>query len=169
MYLKDQGIIRTLNARERAPRNATADMFVANPKESTHGGKAVAVPGGLKGLWELHQAYGSMKWKDLLQPVIDMCRNGHQVGPFLEEMLDDYEDEIVAEPSLKEIFVNPATGKVFKNGEFMKRTKLAETLEIIANEGIEPLYGGGIIGKKLVEDVQKYGGVMIEKDLMDYR
>jgi gamma-glutamyltranspeptidase/glutathione hydrolase/leukotriene-C4 hydrolase len=144
-------------------------MFVANPRESTHGGKAVAVPGDLKGLWELHQNYGSLKWKDLLRPVIDMCNNGHRVGPFLHEMIVEYEDELLAEPSLKEIFFNPLTNKLFVEGDMIKRPKLAETLEVLANEGIAPIYGGGDLGKKLIADIQKYGGIMIEKDLKDYR
>jgi len=144
-------------------------MFVANPRESTHGGKAVAVPGDLKGIWEIHQKYGSMKWKDVLEPVIDMCKNGHTVGPFLAEMLTDYEDELLAEPSLKEIFINPVTNRTWKLNDKMKRPKLAETLEIIASQGIDAMYGGGEIGKKFVADVQKYGGIMIEKDLRDYR
>lgn len=169
MYLKQQGIIRTLNARERAPINSTVDMFVANSTQSTRGGKAVAVPGDLKGIWELHQNYGSLKWKDLLQPVIDMCRNGHLVGPFLQEMLDSYESDVLGEPSLKEIFLNLATNKLYREGETMKRTKLAETLEVIANEGIDTMYGGGEIGKKFIADVQNFGGIMIERDLMDYR
>ncbi|CAG9811431.1 unnamed protein product [Chironomus riparius] len=169
IYLKSQGIIQTINARERAPRNSTVDMYVAEPKESTHGGKAVAVPGDLKGMWEMHQKYGLLKWKEVLEPVIDMCKNGHTVGPFLEEMLTAYEDELLAEPSLREIFMNPATNRTWKLNDKMKRPKLAETLEIIANEGIDAMYGGGKIGKKFVADVQKYGGIMIEKDLKDYR
>lgn len=31
------------------------------------------------------------------------------------------------------------------------------------------MYGGGEIGKKFVQDVQSYGGILTEKDLRDYR
>jgi gamma-glutamyltranspeptidase/glutathione hydrolase/leukotriene-C4 hydrolase len=169
MYLKKEQVVKVLNARERAPRNATADMFVAEPGLSTSGGKAVAVPGDVKGLWELHQRHGKLKWKKLLQPVIDLCRNGIEVGDHLARMITSYENGLRAEPSLREIFINQVTNETLKLGEKYKRLKLAETLEVIAEQGADAIYGGGEIGRKMVEDVQKRGGVMIEKDLRDYR
>ncbi|KAG5666823.1 hypothetical protein PVAND_014833 [Polypedilum vanderplanki] len=169
MYLKNQNLVKVLNARERAPRNSTADMYVANPRESSNGGKAVAVPGDIKGLWELHQNHGKLPWKDLLQPIIDLCRNGIEVSITLAQMIKSYEDEVRAEAGLREIFINQATNETFKAGEKYKNVKLAETLEIIARDGADAMYGGGEIGKKFVEDVQKHGGIMIEKDLRDYR
>lgn len=50
IYTKSTGVIETLNAREVAPKLSKSDMYVANPSESVRGGKAVAVPGELKGL-----------------------------------------------------------------------------------------------------------------------
>lgn len=49
-------------------------MYVDNPNAAYRGGLAVAVPGELKGLWELHQKYGKMNWSDLIQPNIELCR-----------------------------------------------------------------------------------------------
>jgi gamma-glutamyltranspeptidase / glutathione hydrolase / leukotriene-C4 hydrolase len=57
IYIKSTGKIETLNAREIAPKLATSTMYVNDTRGSVRGGKAVAVPGELKGLWQLHQKY----------------------------------------------------------------------------------------------------------------
>ncbi|KAG5666201.1 hypothetical protein PVAND_017618 [Polypedilum vanderplanki] len=168
-YSKTEGIVRTLNARETAPAAATIDMFVNDTNSAVSGGKAVAVPGEIKGLWELHQKFGRLEWKTLLQPVIKLCKEGHVVSNYLQNVFGRYEERIFNEPSLREIFINPSTNHTYKLGEKVKRLKLAETLEIIARDGVDAIYGGGEIGKKLIEDVQSYGGIITEEDLMNYK
>jgi gamma-glutamyltranspeptidase/glutathione hydrolase/leukotriene-C4 hydrolase len=167
-YSKKDGVVRTLNAREVAPGLATTDMFVNDRNGSTSGGKAVAVPGEIKGLWELHQRHGKLRWKELLQPVIDLCRNGHVVSPYLVNIFARSEERILGEPSLRAIFIDPATNKTFKLGEKVKRVKLAETLEVIAEQGADAIYGGGEIGRMMVEDVVEHGGLLTVQDLKDY-
>lgn len=39
----------------------------------------IAVPGEVKGLYAAHQKYGKLKWKDLIQPTIDLCENGFRM------------------------------------------------------------------------------------------
>lgn len=169
MYLKDKNIVTTLNARERAPRLSTKDMFVGKPEASTTGGLAVAIPGEIKGIWELHQKYGSLPWADLIQPNIDLCKEGILVTEYLASVMKSYENQLRNEPSLREIFINPVTNQAYVEGDKVKRLKLAETLEIIAKDGVDTFYGGGEIGRKFVQDVQSYGGILTEKDLKDYR
>jgi gamma-glutamyltranspeptidase/glutathione hydrolase/leukotriene-C4 hydrolase len=129
MYLKDKNIVTTLNARERAPRLGTPDMFLN--ASSIYGGLAVAVPGEVKGLWELHQKFGSLPWADLIQPNIDLCREGVLVTKYLAGMLESYESELLKEKSLREIFINPNTNRAYKEGSKIKMLKLAETFEVI--------------------------------------
>lgn len=68
------------------------------------GGLSVAVPGELRGYWALHERYGSLPWKDLFQPAIELCKNGHLVTSYLARVLKNREDKIKAIPSLR--FVN---------------------------------------------------------------
>jgi gamma-glutamyltranspeptidase/glutathione hydrolase/leukotriene-C4 hydrolase len=143
-------------------------MFNDDPSLSQKGGLSVAVPTEIKGLWELHKTFGKLKWKTLLKPVIELCKNGHLVSPYLENILESSESKIKEEKTLREIFINPETNKSFKRGEKIKRLKLAETLEILAEEGAGAIYGGEI-GRKIVEDVKKRGGILSEEDLKDYR
>ncbi|XP_070074576.1 scoloptoxin SSD14 isoform X1 [Drosophila takahashii] len=165
IYSKELDHKETLIARETAPAAATQDMFVG--KEIT-GALSCAVPSEIYGYSKLHTKYGRLPWKTLFQPTIDLCRHGILVSRYLAGVLQREEERIRSEPSMAEIFVNPKTDEVYKEGEVMYRHTLAETLEIIANEGAQVIYGGGRVGRKLVEDIQEMGGIITEEDLQKY-
>jgi gamma-glutamyltranspeptidase / glutathione hydrolase / leukotriene-C4 hydrolase len=99
--------------------------------------------------------------------VIDLCRKGHLVSPYLENILRASTKDLLDEPSLSEIFINPSTNLSYMQGNRIKRLKLARTLEVVAREGAAALYGGAL-GRKMVEDVRTMGGILSEKDLQEY-
>lgn len=55
-----------------------------------------------------------------------------------------------------------------KEGDFVKRPNLANTLEIIANEGADAFYEGEI-AKSLVDIIQAGGGIATLEDFKSYR
>lgn len=132
------------------------------------GGKAIAVPGELKGYWELHQKYGKLKWSQLFDPVIELCRKGHIVSAYLANILRRRKNTVLESPTLSEIFIDPKTNDVYQEGDLVKRTKLAETFEIIQKEGVDAIYNNGTIARGMVEDIQKAGGIVTIEDLMKY-
>ena len=66
------------------------------------------------------------------------------------------------------MFLNEGTGQVKKEGELVKNPVFAQTLKAIANEGVDIFYNG-TLGDKLVEDIQRKGGIITKEDLMQYR
>ena len=169
IYIRSTDTLETLNAREVAPKLANSTMFVADPSESVRGGKAVAVPGELKGLWELHQKYGKLPWAQLVEPNIKLAREGHIVSPYLVNIFAEAQTDLFGEPSLSEIYIDPRTNATYKLGDLIKRPKLAETLEIISKEGADSIYGGGSLAKGLIREIRDRGGIMTEEDLLDYQ
>lgn len=168
IYTRATGVMETMMAREVAPLAATADMYVN--ASSVEGAASIAVPGELKGYWELHQRYGRLPWADLIRPTIELCRNGHIVTDYLGRILSTREAIIKSSPTLSEIYVNPATGTVWQIGDYIKRTKLAETLEIIAKEGVDTLYkSGGTILELLMQDLREMGSIITEEDFTGYQ
>lgn len=160
--------VETLTARERAPLASKKDMF-NNFTGPAQGILSVAVPGELKGYWELHQKYGKLPWKMLIEPTINLCKHGHVVTEYLGWVLEQYNDTIVSSPSLKEIFINPETNKTWVAGDKIKRPVLATTLEFIAEEGADTLYTyNGTIAKRLISDIQNDGGIITIEDLAKY-
>lgn len=168
LYIKEKGTIETLDAREMAPKLATKHMFDNDLKASLEGGLAVAVPGELKGMWELHQKYGKLPWKDLFEPNIELCRKGHLVNGYFGESLQNREAQLMAEPSLREVFINPETNRAWVNGDLVKRNKLADSLEVMANEGAAGFYNGSLT-KTFLDDIKRFGGIISAEDLLDYQ
>ncbi|XP_037938425.1 scoloptoxin SSD14-like [Teleopsis dalmanni] len=165
IYTKHTGKIETLVARETAPAAATETMFV--DKEIT-GALSAGVPTEIFGYWRLHERYGVLPWKTLFEPTIELCRKGHTVSKQLANVLQQHEERIRKEPSMAEIFINPADNQVYKEGDTMYRPRLGDTLEAIAVEGPQTIYGGGRIGRLLVDDIQSMGGIITEADLQTY-
>lgn len=168
IYIKEKNLVECLDSREVAPVNSNRNMFVNNTKEKFQTGRLVAVPSELKGLWELHEKYGKMKWKDLFTPVIELCRNGHEVTEYLARVLHMKKIEILNNLSMRKVFVNPSSNDVWSVGDKIKRLQLAETLEKISANGADALYEGDI-GKVVVEDVTNEGGILTETDLKNYK
>lgn len=57
---------------------------------------------------------------------------------------------------------------MLKQGDIYRNAKLAATLRSIAENHVEIFYNGSI-GRQLVEDVRKLGGILKLKDLLDYK
>lgn len=100
VYIKETGEFETLNSRETAPAAAFKDMYATN-LESYDGGLAIAVPGELKGLFELHKKYGVLKWSEVVQPVIDVAERGYKVNKYLGEILVDRQAKIKSRPLIR--------------------------------------------------------------------
>lgn len=37
---------------------------------------AIAVPGEVKGLYEVHKKFGKVAWKDVVMPTVKLCQDG---------------------------------------------------------------------------------------------
>lgn len=99
VYDASTGQVRVINARERAPAAAHENMYVN--ASSTVGGLAIAVPGELLGYGALHQEYGHLPWRELVEPTAELCRRGHLVNAYMARVLRSYSDRIKAEPSMR--------------------------------------------------------------------
>lgn len=167
IYDKKNGTVHSLIAREVAPSSSTPDMFV-NVTGFITGAQSAGVPGEILGYWEMHKRFGLLNWKLLIDPTIKLCREGFPVSSHMRMGFLEVEKRIMKEPTMKEILVNPKTGKIWLNGDIMKRPKLAETLEILAKDGADAFYKGDL-GKRLTDDVKKLGGYITMKDLQNYK
>lgn len=169
IYNKEKNLVECLHARETAPLAATQDMFVGKANASREGGLSIAVPAVIKGFWELHQKYGKLPWKDLFLPTIELARKGVAISNYFGESLQARKELIMKSPSLREILIDPKTNSVWVEGDIMKRPVLATTLEVIAEEGADTIYKMGKIGRQLLDDIKEHGGIITEKDFLEYK
>lgn len=78
------------------------------------------------------------------------------------------QSSIESQESLAEVFIDPKTNSVWLEGDIIRRPKLAETLELIADEGADTLYNNGTLSQMLVNEIQELGGILTVEDFIDY-
>ena len=157
-----------LDFREKAPAKATADMYLdpqGNVVEdmSLYGYKAVAVPGSVAGLAHAQKKWGKLPLARVMQPAIDLARNGFVLT--YEDARDLRDGRLAEFAESKRIFQRD--GKLYEPGETFKQPELARTLERIA-QNPDDFYHGSL-AKELSAAIQKGGGLVSEKDLADYK
>ncbi|KAL4132604.1 hypothetical protein QTP88_009728 [Uroleucon formosanum] len=161
--------VTSINAREIAPAAANTNMFVNEPRKSMYGGLAVAIPGALKGYSTIYNLYGGgVRWETLFDPTIKLCEEGITVSDHLDTSLKFDEDLIHNDTMLRNIFIDNNSGYLKRAGDTYKLPKLAETLKIIAIEGVKAIYNGSLTSK-LVLDLRKVNGIITNKDLANYK
>lgn len=155
-----------IDFRETAPAAATETMFVHNPAAAVLGGLAVAVPGELKGLEEVHKLWGRVPWEKLVQPVADLARGWTVDRELLRRMNDpQYFDFLTHHPDWAPIFA--PNGRRLNLGDTIRMTALADTLEAIATEGADVFYKGRI-AESIVKKIQLEGGIITLEDMASY-
>ncbi|KAJ3572081.1 hypothetical protein NP233_g3319 [Leucocoprinus birnbaumii] len=155
----------TLNFRETAPAASNSTMFKDDPMKARWGGLAVGIPGELRGLQEAHRRWGSVSWKDLVEPSARLAA-GWRVHPELERRIQMHAQWILNSSDWRSIFT--PDGVLLKEGDWIYRTNYSRTLYTIAEQGPEAFYEGAI-ADAVVEKVRQTGGILTHKDLKDYR
>jgi gamma-glutamyltranspeptidase / glutathione hydrolase len=164
------GEIRALDFRERAPLKATAEMYLDSqgkvvPRASMDGYKAVAVPGTIAGLAELHQRYGKLPWKQLVEPAVQLAQQGFPVTWRYQQALKRRSGAMMPGVAAAKIFL--PQGKLPALGDRVIQTDLAKTLTAIA-QNPQDFYQGKI-AQAIVQDMQTHQGLITLADLKQYR
>lgn len=159
-----------LIARETAPAAADKDMFHGNANLTRYGPLASGVPGFVAGTWALKQRLGSaaVSWEQLVQPSVDLCMEGITVNNHAYHMMHQEQARVMGDPGLSSVFVNPATGDIWQEGDIYTFPLLGRTLRKIALGGADEFYLGET-AKNMVADIQAAGGIITMKDLADYQ
>lgn len=171
---------RAYDFRERAPRKATATLFV-DPQgrdlpityrgqkisdPSTTGPLAVGVPGLVAGLAEVHKRHGRLPWAQLLEPAIRAADDGFPVYQGLAQALKEREEILRRFPNTAKIFF--PKGKLLQEGDLLVQKDLAATLKLIAKEGPSAFYRG-VIAQKIVKEMSYGSGLIDLDDLSRYQ
>ena len=170
IHLQERGFDTTVDYRERAPLAGGRDMYLdANgeviPDASLYGYLAAGVPGQVAGLWLAHSRYGSLPWRELVEPAIRLARDGFEVNYWLADSFGYAAERLAAYPSTAKVFLKD--GKPYAYGELFRQPDLAWTLEQIAARGHDGFYKGEV-ARKIAADMAANGGLITEEDLAGY-
>lgn len=94
-----------IDAREKAPKTATKNMFHDSANLSIAGPLAIAVPGQLAGIWQLHQRSGVIRWQRLFDGAIGFAERGFKVSEHMANALKSNEKYIRSHPSFGFVWV----------------------------------------------------------------
>ncbi len=159
-----------IDFRERAPSGATRDMYIDETGEvvsdlSTIGHLSAGVPGTVAGLYLAHGRYGSIPWKELVQPAVELAREGFPVEGKLVSQFEELKPHLGTFPGLA-VFVKP-DGTLFGRGDTLVQTDLARTLERIASNGRRGFYEGET-AELISREMEGAGGLIGLEDLAGY-
>ena len=168
VYRTADGKTGSLDFREKAPIAASADMYLdidgnVIDGKSTLGGLAVGVPGTVAGLVAIHEKFGTIPWKELVQPAIDLALDGYLVTEKQEKSFNSKIEDFISVNGPETFY---AQG--FKSGDRVKNIALANTLKRIAKFGKSGFYEGEI-ANDLVNRVKETGGIISHDDLLAYK
>lgn len=166
--------IAAYDGRETAPAGASPAMFLDRDGkplgflQATASGISVGVPGALALLELAHKEHGKLAWRELFTPAITIARDGFAVPPRLAGWLQRM-PMLRLEPAILATYYN-ADGSPKKVGDTVTNPALAETMQQIADQGIQAFYQGEIAAE-MVERVRNHArpGTLALSDLMDYR
>ncbi|MES2525804.1 MAG: gamma-glutamyltransferase [Bdellovibrionota bacterium] len=158
--------------REIAPHRSRANMYLTKkgetqPTLSQDGALAVATPGLVRGLFDIHKRFGKLPWKDCIEPAVKVAREGFPLYPQLQEALIDRKDVLWEDPEARGTFFTKE-GTVPLLGTIIYQENLAKTLEKIGREGATAFYEGEV-ASAIVKTIRDRRGIMTHKDLREYR
>ncbi len=171
VYHGANGEATTFDFREKAPLASTKTMYLdedGNVREnSNHDGiLAVGVPGTVAGLELAHQRLGSLEWAALLQPAIDLARDGMPISWHLHDSFKRQNNRWQQYPSSAKIFLK-ADGSFYQPGDTWKQPDLAATLGRIQKNGKDGFYKGET-ADLIADFMAANGGIISRKDLAQY-
>ena len=161
---------RFLDARERAPLAAHADLYkvdgAVQPQRSLDGPLAAAIPGLPAALVQLAERFGRLPLRDSLTPAIRLARDGVGIDRLYRERASWRLAAMRDDEETARIFLEK--GEIPAEFGLLLQPELANTLERLATYGQRGFYAGAV-GEKLVNGVRAAGGIWTLEDLARYR
>jgi gamma-glutamyltranspeptidase/glutathione hydrolase len=163
-----------IDSRETMPAAATSKLFL-NPDDTPMAfntarlsGKAVGVPGAVKGAEYALKNYGTWKLADVISPATTLAEDGFLPTPrFIEAISDPTALPVLNNSDAAKAIFLP-DGKPVAAGTKFKQPDLAKTYKLIAKDGAAAFYGDTELAKALVKAVQDKGGIMTLDDVKKY-
>jgi len=159
-----------LDYRSVAPLAASVEKYSGADGELdwdklTFGPMAPAVPGTVAGMYRAWQSFGSLPWKELLQPAYQLANDGFEIGYDLANVLNMGSN----------VFKTYASGSAYLKqggqpwvaGDTLVQKDLAWSIAQIMEYGATAFYEGEL-AQRIVEAFAKDGGMISREDLLAY-
>jgi gamma-glutamyltranspeptidase/glutathione hydrolase len=161
------GKLSAINASGWAPKALTIESLRALGKTTMpqEGILAVTVPGAVDGWSKLHQKFGKLPWKEILQPAIYYAEHGYPVTEIISEAWRAEEAKLGRDQNARSVFLKNGSGP--KTGDLFRNPQMAGALKLIAAEGAPAFYTGAI-AKAILKTSERLGGKLSAADLSEF-
>lgn len=183
VYKADSGEDKILDFHGKAGSKATPDIwedlllrenrsgygYTLKGAVNDMGYQSIAASGTVRAFHEALTRYGTIKWKESIDPAIRYAAKGYPVsgeqailwgvgGPSIGIAI---KDKFKATPAAEEIFLKD--GEPYNMGEVLVQKDLGQTLREVAGEGAEVFYTGEI-GERIARDLEEHGSLVTGDD-----
>ncbi len=164
-YDDNSGEVTALNGSGRSGELASLDFFEEAGEDEIpmEGALAVTVPGAISAWYEALERHGTISFSEALQPAIEYAEDGFAVTPTLVRDFETVTEEL--NQAGQDIFM--PDGEPLREGEILKNPALAQTLQTLADEGPDAMYGGSI-GQLIAEFIEQEGGYLRRVDFENH-
>ena len=166
---KNDGSVDALDYREQAPDASSTNMYlnevggvVAGLSEKGH--LANGIPGTVAGLEAAHVKYGTLPWKDLVQPAINLALDGFTLTAQEAEGLNSIQEDLKEYNSVEPEFL---IKDEWKSGDSIWFADLGHALERIRDNGAKGFYQGKT-ADDIVGEMKRGSGLISYDDLLNY-
>ncbi|MDT8414690.1 MAG: gamma-glutamyltransferase [Flavobacteriaceae bacterium] len=169
VYRLANGETGSLDYREKAPLAAHRDMYLDEngeviPEKSSVGIFSVGVPGTVAGIAAAHKKFGKLPWAEVVQPAIEVARNGYPITENASKNLNRFQEAFAQHNDFRLPFT---ADSIWQTGDTIYQADLAETLERIRDQGKAGFYEGKT-AELIVSEMQKHNGLITLDDLKNY-
>lgn len=170
VYRLTNGEIGALDFREKAPSDATTDMFLDKEGNiidgrSIIGHKAAGVPGSVEGILTLHEKFGTKPRNELMQPSVNLAYYGYTITADQADVYNEKRDDFIQINGSDFFLVKK---EPWKEGDSIQFRELAGTLAQIRDKGRMGFYEG-IVADQIIKEMHRGGGIISFEDLKNYQ
>ncbi|OQX82690.1 hypothetical protein B6D60_11710, partial [candidate division KSB1 bacterium 4484_87] len=163
VYLHDADSLTYINYYQQAVSNVPENF---DRLKESNSARAILVPGTVAGLHFALTHYGTFSWKDLLLKAIAKVEKGVPVDEFFHNIIFNSYEKLMQFPETQQIYLPDQLPP--EVGDTLVNNRVLETLKKLAENGPDIFYKGEI-ADSIEAKVQRYGGTLRKKDLMNYR
>ncbi len=179
-----------LVAQSRSEKPCSLDFFVQTPSnrrdssildfeeitvdfgsttQSFHMGHGcVAVPGCIKGMFEIHRRFCRLSMPELIAPAVACAKQGVVMTKQQSALLSLVKPIYINRASSRKLFANLQDGQVLSEGQIYQNIELAQVLDVLSIEG-ERFFYEGEIAQKIDRISKSQGGSITADDLRNYQ
>jgi len=159
-----------IDASGTAAKRADLDFYAGQNHIESRGPRAClnmagAVAGWKKALDISHSWQSAIELEQLLSPAIGQAEWGIEVTQSLQNASEKTFNDLHKSVNFEQFLIK---GKSLRKGKILKLPKIAQTLKILVNNGLDDFYHGDI-AKMLAEDLALAGSPIQLSDFSDYQ